>query len=60
MSLIVVILFKTSLNVSGVPCPSSGDTVIYYNNNNNNNVLTFWLRRSFEGNRPRWEDNIEV
>jgi hypothetical protein len=26
MSLIVVILLKTSLHVSGVPCPSSGDT----------------------------------
>jgi hypothetical protein len=28
MSLIVVILFNTSLHVSGVPCPSSGDTIL--------------------------------
>jgi hypothetical protein len=28
MSLTVVILFKTSLHVSGVPCPSSGDTIL--------------------------------
>jgi hypothetical protein len=28
MSLIAVILFNKSLHVSGVPCPSSGDTVL--------------------------------
>jgi hypothetical protein len=28
MSLIVVILFNTSLRVSVVPCPSSGDTIL--------------------------------
>jgi hypothetical protein len=28
MSLIVVILFNISLHVLGVPCPSSGDTIL--------------------------------